>query len=59
MLASYLDIAWTVVGQASKAARDQELMALVGHCEAETSAQLAWLKTRMKEAAPQALIVAS
>jgi hypothetical protein len=58
MLASYLDIAWTVVGQASKAARDQELMAIVGQCEGETSGQLAWLKTRMKQAAPQALIVA-
>lgn len=27
-------------------------------CEAETAAQLRWLRTRMKQAAPQALVVA-
>lgn len=59
MLVSYLDIAWTVVGQAAKAARDKELIEIVSHCEGETSTQLKWLTTRMKEAAPQALIVAS
>lgn len=59
LLVSYLDIAWTVVGQAAKAARDKELIGIVDHCEGETSTQLKWLKTRMKEAAPQALIVAS
>lgn len=59
MLVSYLDIAWTVVGQAAKAARDKELIGIVSHCEGETSTQLKWLTTRMKEAAPQALIVAS
>jgi hypothetical protein len=59
MLVSYLDIAWTVVGQAAKAARDKELIEIVAHCEGETSTQLKWLTTRMKEAAPQALIAAS
>ncbi len=59
MLVSYLDIAWTVVGQAAKAARDKELIEIVAECEEETSTQLKWLTTRMKEAAPQALIVAS
>lgn len=58
MLVSYLDIAWTVVGQAAKAARDKELIEIVTHCEGETSTQLKWLTTRMKEAAPQALIAA-
>jgi hypothetical protein len=59
LLASYLDIAWTVVSQAGKAVRDAELLGAVAWCEKETSAQLAWLRTRMKEAAPQALVVAS
>lgn len=59
MLASYLDIAWTLVGQAGRAARDQELIEIVGGCEGQTSTQLSWLKTRLKQAAPQALIVAS
>jgi hypothetical protein len=56
MLVSYLDIAWTVVAQAAKAVRDDELMGLVEWCQKETSAQLTWLTTRMKEAAPQALV---
>ncbi|HEU5241725.1 MAG TPA: hypothetical protein VFU25_06915, partial [Ornithinibacter sp.] len=58
LLVSYLDIAWTMVGQAAKAVRDDELSGVVGWCETETSAQLSWLRTRMKEAAPQALVVA-
>lgn len=58
LLVSYLDIAWTVVGQAAKAVRDENLQNVVSWCEKETSAQLSWLRTRMKEAAPQALVVA-
>ena len=58
LLVSYLDIAWTAIGQAAKAVRDEELLGVVTWCEKETSAQLSWLKTRMKEAAPQALVVA-
>jgi hypothetical protein len=58
LLVSYLDIAWTVVGQAAKAVRDDELLAVVQWCEKETSGQLSWLTTRMKEAAPQALVAA-
>ena len=56
LLASYLDIAWTVVEQAAKAVREDELRGLVEWCAKETSAQLSWLRTRMKEAAPQALV---
>jgi hypothetical protein len=56
LLVSYLDISWTVVGQAAKAVRDDELQGVVSWCEKETSTQLSWLKTRMKEAAPQALV---
>jgi hypothetical protein len=59
LLVSYLDIAWTLVGQAAKAVRDEELMAVVTHCEGETSTQLKWLTTRMKEAAPQALVASA
>jgi hypothetical protein len=45
------------VGQAARGARDSELQAVAAGCEAETGAQLAWLATRMKQAAPQALVV--
>lgn len=59
LLASYLDIAWTMVGQAARAVRDEELRGVVEWCEKETAAQMGWLKTRMKEAAPQALVASS
>lgn len=58
LLVSYLDIAWTMVGQAAKALRDEELQGVITWCERETGAQLSWLVTRMKEAAPQALVAA-
>lgn len=58
LMACEADIAWTLVGQAARGARDADLHAVVAGCEAETRAQLAWLTTRMKQAAPQALVVA-
>jgi hypothetical protein len=57
LMVSECDICWTLVGQAAKGARDDELEALVGSCEAETAVQLKWLRTRMKQAAPQVLVV--
>jgi hypothetical protein len=56
-MATECDIAWTLVGQAAQGARDAELFAVVEACEGETAGQLKWLKTRMKQAAPQALVV--
>jgi len=58
LMACECDICWTVVGQAAAGARDTALLAVVHGCEKETAGQLAWLKTRMKQAAPQALVVA-
>ena len=58
LMAAECDICWTVVGQAARGARDQPLIDVVSGCEAETAIQLAWLRTRMKQAAPQALVVA-
>ena len=58
LLACHCDMAWTLVGQAAQGARDRELLAVVEGCEGETEIQLKWLRTRMKQAAPQALIVA-
>jgi hypothetical protein len=42
-----------LVGQAAQGARDDDLYGVVQRCEGETSTQLPWLKTRMKQAAPQ------
>lgn len=58
LLASLVDVTWTMVKQAGSALRDRELLDIVARCDGETSVQLRWLQTRMKQAAPQALIVA-
>jgi hypothetical protein len=57
-LASFVDMTWTVIGQAAQGLRDQELIDAVQGCEQETTQQLTWLRTRIKQAAPQALIIA-
>jgi hypothetical protein len=51
-------MAWTLVGQAAQGARDTKLFEVVQACEQETAIQLKWLRTRLKQAAPQALVVA-
>ena len=58
LMAAQCDIAWTLVGQAAKGLRDDDLLAVVTAAEHETAIQLKWLRTRMKEAAPHALVVA-
>jgi hypothetical protein len=58
LMACECDVAWTLVGQAAQGARDRELFEVVEGCEGETATQLRWLLTRMKQAAPQALVVA-
>lgn len=59
LLVSFVDVTWTMVAQAAQALRDGELLQAVTDCEAETAVQLRWLQSRMKQAAPQALIAAS
>lgn len=59
LMASESDISWTMIGQAAQGARDTDLLAAVNDCEHDTAIQLAWIRTRMKAAAPQALLVAS
>jgi hypothetical protein len=58
LMAAECDISWTLVGQAAKGTRDDELTQVVDRCEGETAIQMKWLRTRMKTAAPQALVVA-
>ena len=58
LMACECDMAWTLVGQAAQGLRDQDLLEVVQACEGETAIQLKWLRTRMKQAAPQALVVA-
>jgi hypothetical protein len=59
LMATECDIAWTVIGQAAYGARDEALIALVGQSEEQVRGHLRWLRTRIKQAAPQALVVAA
>jgi hypothetical protein len=59
LMASACDISWDMIGQAAQGARDEDLLGVVEACEGQTATQIKWLKTRMKQAAPQALLVAS
>jgi hypothetical protein len=58
LMVAECDICWTVVSQAAQGLPDTELAATVEDCAAGTAVQLAWLRTRMKQAAPQTLVVA-
>ncbi|WP_019808873.1 hypothetical protein [Saccharomonospora halophila] len=57
--AALVEITWTAVGQAAQALRDRELLCITGSCVADTRSAVAWLRTRIEQAAPQALIAAA
>jgi hypothetical protein len=57
LLAGFLDMAWTLVGQAAKGTHDQDLIRTVDDCTKDTKAQQQCLTTRLNAAAPQALVV--
>lgn len=59
MLATFVESSLTVIAQAGSALRDNELLEVVSTCKGETHTQIQWLETRMKQSAPQALVVAS
>jgi hypothetical protein len=58
VLATLVQTTWTVIAQGAQGLRDPELLEVAQHAGAQTSRQLTWLTTRIKVAAPQALIVA-
>ena len=58
LMASEADISWMVIGQAAQGTRDEELFDAVQECDSDTTDQLRWLKTRIKQSAPQTLLVA-
>jgi len=58
LLASEVQLCWTVLLMAAKGLRDSELEQTCQRLNAETSRQLTWLVTRIKQEAPQTLIVA-
>jgi len=58
LMAAEVDMSWTVIAQAAQGARDRDLLAVVEECERETATQMDWLRTEIKQAAPQTLVVA-
>lgn len=58
VLATLVQTTWTVIAQGAQGLRDHQLLEIATSSNAGTSRQLTWLNTRMKQAAPQALIVA-
>ena len=59
VVASRVEMTWTLIEQAAKGLRDAELLGAAAAALAQTEVQLAWLRTRLKVAAPQTLLVAS
>jgi hypothetical protein len=59
LLGNEVQMSYTVLQQAARALRDGELEDACAKGLGTTKRQLAWLSTRMKVAAPQALVVAS
>jgi hypothetical protein len=57
LLATLVHTSWLLITQAAQGARDHDLLEVAQHCQSETERQLTWLTTRMKAAAPQALLV--
>jgi hypothetical protein len=58
LMAAEVDMSWTVIAQAAQGIRDEDLLAVTRKCEQETATQMKWLRSQMKEAAPQTLVVA-
>ncbi len=57
LLANEAHLCWMILLQVGQALRDKELEAACLKLGGETDGQISWLQTRIKQAAPQALIV--
>jgi hypothetical protein len=55
LVAQEAEIAWVILAQAAQAARDRELLLVVSECHEEAETRGKWLRTRIKESAPQVL----
>lgn len=57
LLANEVKLCWTVLLQAAYSLHDQELQKACTEFGKETERQINWLQTRIKQAAPQSLVV--
>jgi hypothetical protein len=55
-MAQEVSLHWTAIGQAAQALRDQELLDATTALHEQTLTQIKWIKTRLKETAPQVLV---
>lgn len=56
LAAQEAEIAWVILAQAAQAARDGELLEVTTVCHEEAEARGKWVRTRIKQAAPQILV---
>jgi len=59
LLTQEVQLCWIVIRQAALGLRDEELKACHAFCNPRTKRQEQWLLTRIKQAAPQTLLVAT
>jgi hypothetical protein len=57
LAASEVRLSYEALHQAAKALHDKELQSACERCQTDTDRQIAWLRTRIDHAAPQALVV--
>lgn len=57
VLGTFVQTTWTVVAQGAQGLRDRELLNVAHASNQQTARQLMWLSTRIKSAAPQALVI--
>jgi hypothetical protein len=57
LLATAAKSYWTILLSGATALHDKELEAICTRCSARTARQIEWVETRIKHAAPQALVV--
>jgi hypothetical protein len=55
VLAHRAEIAWIILQQAARGARDANLLEVVGTCQGEAEQTWKWLRTHIKVSAPEAL----
>jgi hypothetical protein len=59
LMAQEANVHWLALGQVAQAIRNHDLLDEVSALHKQTLTQIKWLKTKMKESAPQILVSAS
>ncbi|WP_029145181.1 hypothetical protein [Microbacterium luticocti] len=57
-LCAFVQTSWQLAGQAASGLRDHDLIALAAHGDEQSGTELAWIHTKLKNEAAQALLVA-